>query len=169
MEWKSIYDGYYLISDVGIIKRNWPTPSGYFGKEIKWGVSNKGYARVDLQVDRRRFSRFVHNLVAEAFIGPCPKRKEVNHKDTDKWNNSWTNLEYLTHKENIEHSVSFGLRKGITGPKGETHGAAKLRKVEVLKIRRLYGVHTKIALAKKYGVSRSCIDDIVKKRTWRHV
>lgn len=169
MLWKSIYGGYYLVSDSGIVKRNWPVPSGYFGKEISWGLSKKGYARVTLQVDGKKFSKFVHNLVAEAFLGPCPPGKEVNHKDTDKWNNVWTNLEYLTHIENIAHAVSFGLRKGIAGPRGNTHGASKLQSVDVLKIRKLAGKVSQYALAKRYRVTQSCITDIVCRRTWRHI
>lgn len=47
----------------------------------------------------------VNRLVAEAFI-PKPKDKgaevlEVHHKDTNKLNNKYDNLEWVTHKENI--------------------------------------------------------------------
>ena len=53
----------------------------------------------------------VHRLVAEAFIGPCPEDKEVNHKDLNKSNNHISNLEYVTRSENIKHY--YHLRNGF--------------------------------------------------------
>ena len=40
----------------------------------------------------------------------------VNHKDGDPENNDASNLEWVTQKENVQHSVATGLRaKGSTG------------------------------------------------------
>ena len=48
----------------------------------------------------------VHRLVAEAFI-PNPQNLEtVNHKDENKLNNSVSNLEWLSRKDNL----SYGTR-----------------------------------------------------------
>jgi hypothetical protein len=43
----------------------------------------------------------VHKLVASKYLGVCPDGCEISHKDGDKWNNHWTNLEYITHSENL--------------------------------------------------------------------
>lgn len=48
----------------------------------------------------------VHRLVAAKFIGPCPEGMEINHKDGNKENNHWTNLEYVTHAENIRKAYA---------------------------------------------------------------
>ena len=43
----------------------------------------------------------IHRLVAEAHLGPRPKGYEINHIDEDKQNNVLSNLEYVTHTENM--------------------------------------------------------------------
>lgn len=68
-------------------------PSGYlyYGLFIGAGKS------------KQRLWRRGHRLVAETFLGPIPKGKEVNHKNLDKHCNSVDNLEYVTRKQNILH------------------------------------------------------------------
>ncbi len=107
--WKVIYDGYYKVSDRGKIIRIALIPKGYFGKRIAIGISNKGYQRVTLQKQRKKFNKFVHVLVAEAFVGPQPPGKEVDHKDMDRQNNFWKNLHWVTHQKNT--SKEFRRRK----------------------------------------------------------
>jgi hypothetical protein len=68
-----------------------------------------GYHQVKPVVDGHNVSLYVHQLVAEAFIGPRPKGRELNHKDGDMTNNIVANLEYVTHRENIQHARRLGL------------------------------------------------------------
>lgn len=44
---------------------------------------------------------YIHQLVAQVFIGPRPVGKEINHIDGDKYNNHYTNLEYVTRGEQL--------------------------------------------------------------------
>jgi hypothetical protein len=48
----------------------------------------------------------VHQLVAEAFIGPCPLGQEVRHLNDDHDDNRLVNLEYGSHARNM---VEMGL------------------------------------------------------------
>lgn len=45
----------------------------------------------------------VHQLVAQAFIPNPYNKKEVNHKNRNKEDNSVENLEWVTHQENMDH------------------------------------------------------------------
>ena len=60
-----------------------------------------GYVSVNLYGMGRMRRRRVHALVAEAFIGPRPRRFQVAHGDSIRTNNAVTNLRYATCAENI--------------------------------------------------------------------
>ena len=59
--------------------------------------NRKGYLKVCLG---SKVQAYVHQLVAEAFIGPCPPGHNVDHIDHDRWNNRVSNLRYLPKPEN---------------------------------------------------------------------
>lgn len=66
----------------------------------------KGYKCVKIPIDKIKvYTMRVHRLVAEAFIPNPNNKKEVNHKDGNKCNNSVENLEWVTHDENIAHAI----------------------------------------------------------------
>lgn len=82
------------------------------GKLIKPYINNSGYLKVSLYYDGKQHKKYVHQLVAQAFVtNPDPfTRDEVNHNDGNKLNNEASNLEWVTHKENMEHAVKTGLK-----------------------------------------------------------
>ena len=64
----------------------------------------KGYMYVDLYTKGKRKRKYVHRLVAEAFI-PNPEEKPyINHKDGNPQNNNVKNLEWCSPLENVEHA-----------------------------------------------------------------
>lgn len=71
-----------------------------------------------------------------------------------------------THKENMLDAVAKGRTK--KGVHGERHGRSKLSEVHVREILASRGVSKK-ALARKFGVSRETIEDITRRRSWRHI
>jgi hypothetical protein len=63
----------------------------------------------------RKDQRFVHRLVLEAFVGPCPEGMECRHKDGNPGNNRLDNLAWGTRKENHADSVEHGTAYFLPG------------------------------------------------------
>lgn len=121
------YVGRYDVSDTGEVRSlNYM----HTGKaRVLAGVLYRGYRRVWLYRGdtQTRIRKTVHILVAEAFI-PNPEGKpQVNHKDGDKTNNGWRNLEWATHAENTKHAYDV---LGHSVARGESSKAARSFLVE---------------------------------------
>lgn len=93
------YEGLYEVSKNGIIK-NLST-----GKIIG-NTSGNSYSSVSLNKNGVIITRGVHRIVAEAFVPNLENKPCVNHIDGNKSNNKYTNLEWVTHRENIIHATT---------------------------------------------------------------
>lgn len=80
-------------------------------KHLKCSINNMGYPSVCLYNENGGKFFLVHRLVAETFLIKDESRKFVNHIDGNKANNLLSNLEWCTHKENMQHSWDLGLNK----------------------------------------------------------
>ena len=101
--WKAIagYEGLYEVSDLGRVK------SLGYGKEkiLKPGKTRGGYLYVNLHKDGQRKTITVHRLVATAFISNPTNLETINHKDEVKTNNTVSNLEWMSHKDNNNYGT----------------------------------------------------------------
>ena len=174
MEWRIVEDFTdYAVSSEGQIKRihsagNIKASNAKVGRILKQARNkNSGYLYVALSLQRQRRTLLVHRLVAQAFLGPCPKGKEVNHKDGNKENNRVENLEYLTPKENMRHARQAGLFP-VQIQNGEHNHNARLTEFQVERIRELlYADYlTQGQIGDMFGVSNSTISMISCGRTW---
>jgi hypothetical protein len=103
-EWRALerFPG-YEVSNIGRVK------SFKRNKEslLKHCITKQGYALVCLSVNNKKFTSYIHRLVAEAFIirksHLSLETAVVNHKDKNRINNSVDNLEWVTPSENIFH------------------------------------------------------------------
>ena len=75
------------------------------GRELKQWYTTDGYLRTKINSQ----SRTIHQIVAEAVLGPRPAGLQINHKDGNKLNNHPNNLEYVTQQENLRHSIELGM------------------------------------------------------------
>nr|QBK86537.1 MAG: HNH endonuclease [Marseillevirus LCMAC102] len=94
------------------------SPSGeiyskFLKRPMRCQISARGYKSIGLiNKDGRSTTNVVHVLVAKAYI-PNPDNKPfVNHKNNNKQDAKVENLEWCTHKENMQHSVLNGHHKG---------------------------------------------------------
>ena len=101
--WKPIagYEGIYEVSDMGNVR------SLKFGKQkiLKPQNSGRGYLKINLYKDGQKKMSFVHRLVAEAFIQNPKNLDTINHKDEVKTNNSASNLEWMSQKDNNNYGT----------------------------------------------------------------
>ena len=161
--WKDIKDfPLYKISNQGRIesmKRGYP-------KILALTLNMKGYPIIGLFLNGKGYTRFIHRLVLEAFVGPRPEGHETNHKSGIKTDNSLLNLEWVMPYENIEHAFKTGLRSN----KGMRHPRVKLKDEDVIEIRRLYSQGTnQYIIAKEFGIHQANVSSIICRRTWRHI
>lgn len=165
VDWRDVvgYEGVYQVSDDGQVKRIKPGKSTRAGRLLKIRVGTRGRCCLDLSKDGVSRSHDVHKLVAEAFLGPRPDGKEINHIDYNCRNNSAGNLEYITRSENIRHAYGHGFQCA----RGEDQGQAKLTDRDVELIRKSPLGAT--ALARHYGVARGTIRLARDGKTWTHV
>ena len=132
-EWREVSgtDGFYEVSNLGRA-RSWAKcgPSRARRSEPKYlrlTPNHAGYPIISLP-DGRKY--FVHRLVMEAFVGPCPEGLQVRHLDGDPLNAAVENLRYGTQKENEADKLIHG--RDI---RGEKCGISRLTLEDVIEIR----------------------------------
>lgn len=79
------------------------------GKSLSIWKGNVGYLKVKLLIDGKKKDRYIHRLVAEAFVPNPTNFPQVKHKDDIKINCHYTNLEWGTNKENTQEGYDRGL------------------------------------------------------------
>lgn len=98
------YDN-YEVSDSGLI-RNSKT-----GRILKTNPNSNGYLTASLYKNHKPASKKIHRLVADTFYDGDNEGLDVNHIDGNKLNNTLSNLEFCTRKENVQHAFQTGLKK----------------------------------------------------------
>lgn len=143
--------------------------NNYYKEKIlkPWKNANgNGYRLIiSLSKNKKRKRFYVHILVAEAFIGPCPPNMECCHNDGNGENNLVSNLRYGTHKENMEDMILHGNSNlGIKNPN------CKLTEEQILEIIDL--INSGILLqeiANTFNVSVGLICNIKNRKLWLHL
>ena len=92
------YEGLYAITRDG---RVWSYRSNKFLKPRLV----RGYHQVILCKEGKGKTYYIHRLVAKVFIPNPDNKPQVNHLDENKLNNSVSNLEWATAKENSNYGT----------------------------------------------------------------
>ena len=123
-------------------------------KKLSQFIDNVGYKQVILYNDDGKRTYFrVHRLVGMFFLFETfEKGKVLNHKDGNKLNNNYKNLEWVTASENTKHAYKMNLYKS--------------RKCKVRAVHKISGVTLDFDSIRKCGetlsLNRKTITSILK-------
>lgn len=179
--WEKVvgYEDSYEVSRCGSVRSiDRVVPHDRYGSQPVKGVvliqsyRKDGYFQVGLTDRNKQKHYLTSRLVAMSFVGGRSDEKCcVNHIDGDKKNNNSSNLEWCTHKHNIQHAYKTGLAAGLKGVK---HHKCKLTNFQVRLIRIHLAEKKKTGLTMKgiadlFSVSVSTIEGIKVKKSWAHL
>ena len=136
-----------------------------------------GYGTIGLGT-KEQGKGFVHRVSYELHKGTIPDEMVVCHKCDCKLCVNPDHLFLGTHQDNIDDAKSKG--RMCAGERwknvdrntaiGERHGMAKLTESDAKEILRLFhSGQNKAQIARRFGVSRASIRNIVLGRNWKHL
>ena len=157
------YENLYAISSRG---RCWSYKTNKFLKEA---INNDGYLRFSLFKDGKHKRYLAHRLVAKSFMDNPNQYPEINHINENVKDNCVENLEWCTHKQNI----NYGSRnkKVSLALKNNQNSAKRVQNIDTLKI---YDSLTKAEKETGIDLSQICLCCKNKAKTaggyhWRYV
>lgn len=115
--WKDVVglEEYAEVSSLGKVRTkdrimfNNGTETLYKGRDRVGTDNGLGYLQVRFNVNGKVYRKYIHRMVAEAFVDGVGK--DVNHIDGNKKNNNKSNLEWCSRSQNIKHALDIGLLK----------------------------------------------------------
>ena len=179
--WKSVvgHEGAYEVSDHGRVRScdriveqliaRGPDRSRTVSRQMRGRLlrpvktKSGGYLRVSLSAGSTGAqTKKVHQLVCEAFIGPCPHDQMPLHNDGDPTNNRLSNLRYGTGRENVADAIAHG-----TFVLGEDRSQAKITAADAGAIKALLPTVSMARLGRVFGISTSAVAQIRDGVTWK--
>lgn len=125
------------------------------GKNLKHCPCRNGYPRIYTYENQTRKGLYVHRLLALAFIPNPDGLPDINHIDGVKWNFALSNLEWVTHAQNMAHAKNTGLwhrsmAKGQLGPRNKI-------------IMNLYNLKvSREILCQAFGMNRPALNQVIR-------
>lgn len=131
------------------------------GRIIAPDANTSGHLAVRLN---GKAKRYVHRLMLEAFVGPCPPGEEALHRDDVPDHNRLPNLYWGTRRQNLLDAVRNGKK-----PVGDDLSFSKLKARDIPTIRLRLLNESPAEIARSYGVQRQCIVKVRDGINWKHV
>lgn len=131
-------------------------------RDSKVGRTNHGHLMIRMSYGGKAVRLYIHRLVLELFVGPCPPGMEGCHNDDNPANNCITNLRWDTHSNNMKECSQKGRMA-----RGRTNGIVKLTLENVYEIKRLVAggmLHREVAT--RFGICKQAVSNIVRGKRW---
>lgn len=164
-QWKEIpnSDRKYFISNYGRIRSFYLDKKN--GKILK-PVSIKGFMSVNLKLDGKAKTHYVHKLTALVFV---PKESTeqivVTHVDGNSQNNYYKNLRWQTKEEHFQH-VTQKLKEINVGRKGKViNSKLQPNDIAVLKAMLEKGIRQNV-IARLFSISEMQVSRIKRGENW---
>jgi len=141
-------------------------------KTIKPYLHRDGYLQIYLCKNGKKKNIKIHRLVAQIFVPNINNKPQVNHKNGNKKDNYFENLEWCTPSENIKHAFKIGLKciteNGMKASSKNGIARRKLRHDDIEKIKKLHDKkeYSQRQLAKMFSVGQTAINRIVNNKTY---
>lgn len=151
--------GKYDVTEEGAVISNQYRGNKNRSEPLKPCTGKDGYERVVLSDDIGAMSCCVHRVVAIKYLENADNLPEINHIDGSRSNNHLSNIEWVTRKENVRHSIS-----------DEPHWSAKIDAKIAKKVKEMIADERgSTYIAKKLGITRSIVESIRRGVTWKGV
>jgi hypothetical protein len=168
--WNNVlgWEEFYEVSDQGNVRskvRKGRTAFGersYGGKILSPFLHTNGYKTVNLTTAKKRTQVSVHRLVAESFLGECPKNMECCHNNGNPLDNRVVNLRWDTVVSNHADKKGHGTWGG-----GQNSPTAKLNEQQAKNVK--YSTKPLEYFAQKYNMSISGLSKIRYGVSWKHI
>lgn len=133
------------------------------GRKLKVHDNGNGYIKVTLTIGGIQYQKYVHRMVAECYL--LDKSIQVNHKDGNKSNNHYSNLEWVTNSENQIHAHKTGLKKN-----GNQLWNGKFSKEDIEKIFALKKQGEKqYKIAEQMNTTKGTISEILSGKRYKYI
>ncbi|MCP5006899.1 MAG: hypothetical protein GY941_23575 [Planctomycetes bacterium] len=175
--WKPVigYENLYEVSDLGRIRslERYVKIKNNKRRLKKEKILNRipeqdGYHRIQLHLNGKCVNKYVHSLVMESFVGPCPEGQQVMHLEhvKESGNDRLSNLRYGSPSCNAAFKHDDG-----TAVCGEISPLSKLTTKDVIAIRFAYKnkLYTQTELAPLFNVGRTTICAAIRGQNWGHL
>ena len=116
---------------------------------VKPYMEKDGHLRVGINNDQIKCKRYIHQLVAQAFVDNPENKSIVHHKDGDELNNDYTNLMWVTDEEH--RILTKNLNKYSEGKRGSLNSSSKYSDSQIRKALMLLE-ENKLYLLKEYYI-----------------
>lgn len=155
MMWRPVpsHAGKYEVSEDGQIR-------SVDGRIVGQWRSDQGYMRAKLSGPRAEVR--VHRIVAEAFCANPDMLPAVNHLDSNRSNNHWTNLEWCTQAENLAHAQAKGrMQRDYWTGRRSPNAALSDETASAIRAEYKAGGTSWERLGRKYHISKKTVGRIV--------